>query len=78
MCGVGPEAPYMVASGWVTALTYGQCELLAEVKVKRTVSTPYASRQFGQAGYLKAVSPTGSELYDGNKEWAIEGLTWND
>jgi hypothetical protein len=62
MCGVGREMPYVVASGWVTALTYGQCELPAEVRVKRTVSTPYASRQFGRAGHLKAVWPTGNEL----------------
>jgi hypothetical protein len=59
---MGPETPYVVASGWVTALTYGQCESLAEVRVKRTVSTPYASRRFGRAGHLKAVWPTGDEL----------------
>ena len=75
MRGLGREISYMVASGWVTALTYRQSEFPAAAGVKRVVSTPYASRQFGRGGCLKGVWPTESYITAIRGEWEAE-QTW--
>jgi hypothetical protein len=52
--------------------------------VKRALSAPYASQQFGRAGHLKVVWPTGNELYaikDDRKDRpgkiGVRWITWH-
>ena len=77
MLPVGLEMSYVVASGWVTALTYQQSEFPAADIVKRVVGTPCASRQFGQGGCLKAVWPTERYITTIRDEGNVR-QTWKD